>query len=346
MKDNKTGSHGGIKPGYCEGIAWFAVSALLLTFPLYSNKLTFIMNILVYSLFAMGYNISFGHSGMMAMAQGAFVGLGGYVSAALLTYWTNSIVVFLIALVACLFVAYLLSLMLFSRLKIGASGQTRSLFLTIVTLGFMQIIYYLSISVFSKWTGGSHGLGKFLREPIRVVGNLALDFTNKTTTFYFIVLVALISILLMRWFMLSPCREILNGIRDNELRLAFLGHNVKSRKILMFVVSCFFCGLAGCLYALEYGVLDTTPFTFNFITEAMIICVIGGRKTFYGPILGSTVYLAAKYFISMYTDAWLLIIAVIIVFVVLYAPNGLGGCLQQLWRKYQIRKEAGGASNG
>lgn len=317
-----------------EQFGWCAVVIFLMAFPFISNKLTFMMNVMVYSLYAMGYNIAFGHSGMMAMAQGAFVGIAGYISAILLENWMPNIFVFVIAVFVCLIIAYFLSLLLFSRLKVGADGQTRSLFLTILTLGFLQIVYYLSISVFSQWTGGSHGLGTFLRKPVTTFGNFSLNLLDKNTAFYFITIIAIISIIIMRWFMSSPCREVLNGIRDNELRLAFLGHNVKARKILMFVISCFFCSIAGCLYAVEYGVLDTTPFTFNFITEAMIICVIGGRKAFYGPIIGSLIYLAGKYFISMYTDAWLLIVAIVIVFVVLYAPEGICGSLKKVWNKH------------
>lgn len=323
--DNVKGEEKQRKSVLWEPLGWCVAVFLLMIFPLFSDKLTFMMNVMVYSLYAMGYNIAFGHSGMMAMAQGAFVGIAGYISAILLEHWTSNILVFFIALAVCLIVAYLLSLLLFTRLKVGVDGQTRSLFLTILTLGFLQIVYYLSISVFSQWTGGSHGLGTFLREPVAIFGGISLDLLNKNTAFYFIAIVTVASLIAMRWFMSSPCREVLNGIRDNELRLAFLGHNVKTRKILMFVISCFFCSVAGCLYAVEYGVLDTTPFTFNFITEAMIICVIGGRKAFYGPIIGSVVYLVGKYFISMYTDAWLLIMAFIIVLVVLYTPEGICG---------------------
>lgn len=327
-----------IKNPRYEIIGWVIAIVFLMIFPLFSNKLTFMVNIVIYSLFAMGYNICFGHSGMMTMAQGAFVGIGGFIVAILFSFWKTNAVAFLISLVVVTAVAYILAIMLFMRLKVGSNPQTRSLYSTIVTLGFLQIMYYLSISVFSRWTGGSHGISAYLRTPVNF-GLFQIDMLNKTNSYYFIVIVGIISIITMRWFMSTPCREMLSGIRENELRLAFLGHDVRSRKILMFIISCFFCGIAGCLNACAYGVLDANTFSFNYITEAMIICVVGGRRTFYGPILGTIIYLAAKYFISMYTDAWLLIVAAIIVIVCMYAPDGIGGIVQKMKLK-KVNREA------
>jgi branched-chain amino acid transport system permease protein len=95
----------------------------------------------------------------------------------------------------------------------------------------------------------------------------------------------------------------------------------------------------------EYGVMDTTPFSFNFITEAMIICVIGGRKSFYGPIVGTVIYIISKDFVSMFTDFWLLIIAIVIVVLVVVAPDGVCGSLEKAVKR-MILKRKGATQNG
>jgi len=121
----------------------------------------------------------------------------------------------------------------------------------------------------------------------------------------------------------SPAGMIMKAIRENEMRVSFLGYNTFRFKLLIYVLSAFVASVAGCLYLFRSGFISTDPFDFTFTSELVVICVLGGRNAFFGPLIGTLIFLTLKDLISSYTASWSLVLAVVLIFSVLYLPNGL-----------------------
>ncbi len=107
------------------------------------------------------------------------------------------------------------------------------------------------------------------------------------------------------------------------MRVSFLGYNTFRFKLLVYVLSAFVASVAGCLYLFRSGFISADPFDFTFTSELVVICVLGGRNAFFGPLIGTVIFLTLKDLISSYTASWGLVLAVVLIVSVLYLPKGI-----------------------
>jgi branched-chain amino acid transport system permease protein len=202
--------------------------------------------------------------------------------------------------------------------------RRRGVYFAMCTIAFGQLWYYLAYS-WNGFTGGFDGLRDFHREAIGIAP-LRLDIESGGTPFYFFLLaVFAVAVGLMSLILRSPFGRTLVAIRENERRARFLGIPVERHIWLSFSISCFFTALAGTLYALLNNFADPLALHYTLSGYFVVMTVIGGMRTFWGPLLGAAVFVVLQDYISSMTVNWMSFVGTIFILVVLFFPRGLLG---------------------
>jgi branched-chain amino acid transport system permease protein len=278
--------------------------------------------VLVFGLAAMALNLLLGFTGVLSFGHAAYFGLGAYGAGLTLRYLAHSTPL----------------AMLLGTLLGGLAGtlfgllivRRRGVYFAMCTIAFGQLWYYLAYS-WNDFTGGFDGLRDFHREPIGF-GPLTLDITEGGTRFYYFLLaIFAVAVALMGLMLRSPFGRTLLAIRENERRARFLGIPVERHIWLSFSISCFFTALAGTLYALLNNFADPLTLHYSLSGFFVVMTVIGGMRTFWGPLIGAAVFVMLQDYISSMTVNWMSFIGVIFMAVVLFFPRGLLGSLRRRW---------------
>jgi len=276
--------------------------------------------VLVFALAAMSFNMLLGFTGVMSFGHAAYFGLGAYGAGLCLKYVTASTPLAMLAGTLLGGIAgTLFGLLLVRR---------RGVYFAMVTIAFGQVCFYIAYK-WDSFTGGYDGLRGFTRAPINL-GFAKIDITNNETLFYFFVLfVFLLAVGLQALVLESPFGRTMLAIRENERRARFLGLPVERHIWLSFSISCFFTALAGSLYALLNNFAD--PLGLNYIMSGNIvmITVMGGMRTFWGPLVGAVLFVMLQDYVSSMTTNWMFFVGLTFVLVVLFFPRGLMGMLQK-----------------
>jgi branched-chain amino acid transport system permease protein len=294
--------------------------ALLLTVPFWLPMLggytALASKVLVFGLAAMGLNMLLGFTGVLSFGHAAYFGLGAYGAGLTLRYLVHSTPLAMIAGVLFGGLAGTLFGMLIAR--------RRGVYFAMCTIAFGQLWYYLAYS-WNDFTGGFDGLRDFHREPIGI-GPLTLDISQGETRFYFFTLAIFAAAIgLMGLLLRSPFGRTLLAIRENERRARFLGIPVERHIWMSFSISCFFTALAGALYALLNNFADPLTLHYSLSGYFVVMTVIGGMRTFWGPLVGAALFVMLQDYISSMTVNWMSFIGVIFILVVLFFPRGLLG---------------------
>ena len=295
---------------------WAALVTVPLWLPLLGGYTALAGRVLVFGLAAMGLNMLLGFTGVLSFGHAAYFGLGAYGAGLTLRYLVHSTPLAMLA--GTLFGG--IAGTLFGLLIV----RRRGVYFAMCTIAFGQLWYYLAYS-WNGFTGGFDGLRDFHREPIGW-GALTLDIENKPTLFYFFLLaVFAAAVALMGFVLRSPFGRTLLAIRENERRARFLGIPIERHIWLSFSISCFFTALAGTLYALLNNFADPLALHYSLSGYFVVMTVIGGMRTFWGPLLGAAVFVVLQDYISSMTVNWMSFIGVIFILVVLFFPRGLLG---------------------
>jgi branched-chain amino acid transport system permease protein len=268
----------------------------------------------------MGLNILLGFTGVLSFGHAAYFGLGAYGAGLTLRYLVHSTPV---AIAAGTLLGGLAGT-LFGLLIV----RRRGVYFAMCTIAFGQLWYYLAYS-WNSVTGGFDGLRDFHREAIGFPP-LALDITGGGTTFYYFLLaIFAVAVGLMGFLLRSPFGRTLVAIRENERRARFLGIPIERHVWLSFSISCFFTALAGTLYALLNNFADPLTLHYSLSGYFVVMTVIGGMRTFWGPLLGAAVFVMLQDYISSMTVNWMSFVGVIFILVVLFFPRGLLGMMRR-----------------
>ena len=278
--------------------------------------LTFATRVLIYAMAAASLNLVLGYGGMVSFGHAAFFGAGAYVTGILAVEGVSSA---WIAWPAAVAVAALAALL------IGAmSLRTRGVYFIMITLAFAQMMYYVFVSL--KAYGGDDGLTL----PGRSTG-LGIDLRNGLA-WYYLVLAELLGVLyLLHRLLASRFGRVIEAIRENETRAQAIGFPVYRYKLLCFVISGAIAGLAGALLANQTSYVG--PSTLHWVQSGtlMIMVILGGVGRFWGGPVGALVLLALEELFSgspllgQYSLHWQLPVGVILLAVVLFAPQGITG---------------------
>jgi branched-chain amino acid transport system permease protein len=280
------------------------------------------VNILIFGLYATGFNLLFGFTGMLSFGHAAFFGAGAYGTGIALARfgigWFGAIAIGIA-------VASLLALL------IGAlSIRSRGIYFSMVTLALAQLIYYVALQA-TGWTGGENGLRGLTVSTLHI-GPLALNFLDPTVKYYIILIFVVAALWAVSRLLNAPFGAAIEAIRENEGRAAACGYDVKRIKLVAFALSGAICGLAGALNALHLSIVPIDSLSYQTSGLAVIMVLLGGAGTFLGPFVGAAIFLLIEDVFSLWTTHWQLFAGMVFILAVLFLPQGVWGTLVS-WRK-------------
>ena len=294
--------------------ALLALGAVVLPLP-------FAIEVIVFSIYAMGCNFLLGRVGFVSFGQPAYLAVGAYAAAFYLFYFgTNPYVGILIGVAAGI-VASLVIGPLFVRLR----GD----YFALVNLALAVIIYYLMQKVLAGITHGDNGLW-FLTQ---IDSTPVLDLTRPSQFFVFALVAAFAIWALYKYLDDSIFGACCLAARVNEDKLRFLGYNNFRIRLLAFVIANTTTALAGALYAVYLGFVSPEITSPTRAADPIIVTILGGVGTLYGPIVGAIAYTGMKDLISKVVGNWELLVGALLVFVMLAGERGIVGTLDTLAKR-------------
>mgnify|MGYP000084759846 FL=1 len=294
-----------------------ASSLLLMIFPFIMPYEALAINILIFGLFAMGFNLLFGYMGLLSFGHAAFLGIGSYLTGISIVHytlpWGTAILVGVIgAAIGGLIMGFL-------------AIRTRGIYFSMVTLALGQIVFYCFYKAESL-TGGENGLRGVRVDSFNILG-MPVDFLNPLVKYYIILFFVVIAIWLISRILNSPLGAVMEAIRENEKRAAACGFDVARTKLLVFVLSAAICGLAGSLRALHLSIVPIDSLHYLQSGQAVMMSILGGMGTFFGPFVGAAVMLYLEDVVTTFTKHWMAVIGLIFMFFVLFFPKGIWGTI-------------------
>jgi len=276
--------------------------------------------VVVMALAATALNFLLGYTGTLSFGHAAYFGLAAYGAGMTLKYVAPSTGLGMLIGVAV------------GTLAAAAIGalivRLRGVYFAMVTIAFGQVFYFIAF----RWntvTGGDDGLTGWRRLPLDLAG-IRLDIQNHDTAFYYLALACFaLSAGAMALLLSSPFGRTLQAIRENERRARFLGIAVERHLWLSFVISCAFVSLAGTLYALLNNFTDPRALRWDMSGNFVIMAVLGGMRSFWGPLVGAAVFVVLQDYVSSHTENWMSVVGLIFVLVVLFFPRGVLGLVQR-----------------
>ncbi len=292
-----------------------AVLAFLLVFPLLMPYQALAINILIFGLFAVGFNLLFGYTGLLSFGHAAFLGVGSYLTGIGMVHmglpWG---VALLLGVASASLVGVVMGYL---------AIRTRGIYFSMVTLALAQIVYYAFYKA-ERWTGGENGL-RGIQVPSMEVLGLRLDFIDPTTKYYVVLAFVAAALWFVSRLLASPFGAVIEAVRENEKRAAACGYDVDRTKLLVFVISAALCGLAGALRALHLSVVPIDSLHYLLSGQAVMMCLLGGMGTFFGPFVGAGVFLTLEDVVTTMTKHWMAVVGAVFMFFVLFFPAGLWG---------------------
>jgi branched-chain amino acid transport system permease protein len=311
---------------------WGTLALALLVLPLVFRQgfaLTLLSQMGIMIIFALSYNMLLGHTGLLSFGHAVYMGLGAYFAIHALNLIGQGrlgIPVALLPLVGGLFAA------LFGALIGWVTTRKAGVAFAMISLGIGEMVHAMSL-MFPAFFGGEGGV-----TSNRMVGPAPLGITYGPAiqVYYLIALWTLLSMAAMFALTRTPLGRIANAVRDNEERAAFIGYSTQRVRLLMFVLSAFFAGVAGGLAAINYEIVTAETVSTLRSGAVLLAAYIGGVGFFFGPALGAVVFTFFQTALSGITKAWLLYLGLLFIAVVMFAPGGLAMILMQHLRVWKF----------
>jgi branched-chain amino acid transport system permease protein len=304
-------------------LTWGGFALLLVIAPqIFSGDLgmTILSQIGIAIIACLSFNILLGLGGMLSFGHAVYSGLGAFVA----MHALNAVAAGTLALpVSLVPVVGGLSGMgfaaLFGYVTTRKSGTTFSM----ITLGVGELVFSMSLMV-PEFFGGEGGV-----TGNRVIGGsvLGITFGPASQLYYLIAGYTFVCVLAMFAFTQTPLGTMLNAVRDNPERVDFVGYNTQRVRYLAFIIAGFFAGIAGGLGALNFEIVTAEVLGSAKSGAYLLFTFLGGTGLFYGPIIGAVLMVLALAIFSGFTQAWLLYLGLIFMFMVTYAPGGIAGVL-------------------
>jgi branched-chain amino acid transport system permease protein len=272
-----------------------------------------VMQILILTVFSLGFNLLFGYTGLLSFGQAGFFAAGAYGCAKILLAVPNLLLGIAGGTVAAGLLALFLGFL---------SVRHTRIYFSMLTLAFGMMIY----SIAWKWrdyTGGDDGLVGIPRAPLEIPGVFSISMLSMGRYYYVVLVLSILAILAMHRLVRSPLGLTLQAIRDSESRAEFAGVPVRRYRLVAFTIAGLYAGLAGALLpALENTV--TPPIAhWSTSAEPVLATLLGGVHSFAGPIVGSILFFVIKDVIVRFTEYWLIWFGVIVVILVMAFPGGV-----------------------
>ncbi|MFC1868858.1 branched-chain amino acid ABC transporter permease [Thermodesulfobacteriota bacterium] len=306
-------------------IPYIIAAVILVIYPFLASSymLSLLTQILIFAILASSLDLMMGYTGLPSFGHASFLGSAAYTTGIMVT---NGIDNFMLAAPAGVLMATLIAVP-FGFLAVRTAGP----YFLMITLALGQLLFAVAW-YWRGMTGGDDGLPGITRPDL----GIPLSMDDSTNFYFFVLVVSVICFFLMRRIVNSPFGHSLIGIHENEPRMRALGYNTFSYKYVSYIVSGFFGGVGGVLYVYFNGFVSPLEFSIGSSGEIMLMVILGGPGTLFGPALGACVIVLMKHFVSIYTEYWQWVIGIAFILTILYLPRGVGGYLIQIWKKMVI----------
>ena len=318
------------------------IAALLLIFPYVAPTYqTILLSYgLAFAIAALALNLLLGYTGLLSFGHAAFFGAGGYAAGFMFKY------LHVLSMEAYLAAGALAGIVIAALFGVVCVRYTR-IFFSILALALSQVLWSLAFKLF--WvTGGTDGL----RVPTPtllggLVGSPADKMTFLAHQYYYYTLVVFTICAGLMWLIVhSPFGQALQAIRDNEVRAEFVGIRVRRYRWIAFVLSGMFASVAGTLWAPLNGLATPEALYWPFSGEIVFMAVLGGFRSFSGPIIGAVVFNYLKAYAVGRTEYWQLLLGVVLVILVMAMPEGIVGTFARLGRRLPFASRQTGFAPG
>lgn len=307
-----------------------AAAVFLVVLPFLTPTHSLATEMLIFAIFALGFDIVFGYTGLLSFGHAIFFGIGAYATG-----------IVLVRVIPSLFVALVVGTALSVVISYAVaflSIQKRGIYFVMITLAFCQMFYFIGF----KWTsltGGDNGLHGVPRTSFGPV-----DLNSEITLYFFVLLLFLLSVLLAYRIVNSPFGKVLKALKDNEDRARSVGYNTTTFKTAAFMISAFFASLAGGLYALHSNFVPVDTLSINTSGDVVIMALLGGIGTLYGPVMGAMLVVYLKNLLSNWVGNWHLILGGIFIVSVLTVREGIfpvlfGKIKERLWSQSRDQRD-------
>jgi branched-chain amino acid transport system permease protein len=318
-------------------VIWSGTALLFVVLPLvfdglFAKSLLSQMGIMI--IFALSYNMLLGQSGMLSFGHAVYSGLGAYFAIHLLVAVAQGRAVFPVSLLPL--VGGLAGMgfgVIFGWLTTRRAGTPFAM----ITLGIGEMVFAASL-MFPDFFGGEAGVSGNRTAGGPFLGMAALSFGPDIQVYYLIAAWTFICMVAMFALTQTPLGRIANAVRDNPERAEFIGYDAQRVRWLMLVLSSFFAGVAGGLSAIYFEIVSAENLSAVRSGGVLLAAFIGGATFFFGPILGSAVFVLFAVALSEATQAWQLYLGVFFVLLVMYAPGGLASLILMNLRVMKFRK--------
>lgn len=318
-----------IEPGNRDArfLRWFGVAMLLaaalfpwLGGPFYTRLA---IEALLLGAIALSVDILLGYAGLLSLGQAAYFGMAAYISSLMYLHVTQSF--WLVTLTVCIAIG------VFSFLLGAVAIRAKGVYFALITFGAAEILSKIAHN--TRAIGGSDGLIGIPVPKIPLFPGVALDL-SQNLVFYYVVLVALVLIYLgTRRILDTGFGSVLRAIRDNSVRVPYLGYNPFWYKLLAYVLAAQVAAFGGLIYPLLRGFVGPDLFGFEISTKAVVVSLVGGVGTLLGPLVGSVIITFLESVIGSYTERHLFVLGFIFVLFVMFLPDGLIGLLRRSLRR-------------
>ena len=299
-------------------VMWIALIALPWWLPAIGGYTALGSKVLIYAIASMGLNLVLGFTGGLSFGQAAYFGLGAYGAGMTLKYLAPSTpLAILIGTLVGGLAATLLGPLVMRR---------RGIYFAMITIAIGQLFYFIMVR-WNEVTGGEDGLAGFSRQDIHLGPWI---YSLGETNFYYLVLFGFTIAVAIMWTVLqSPLGHTWVAIRENRRRIEFLGVRVERYVWAAFAIAGTITAFAGTLNAMLFNF--TSPQDLHWILSGnfVIMIVLGGMRSFFGPLIGVIIFVVAQDYLSSVTGNWMTFIGLIFVLIVLAFPKGVLGIFKR-----------------
>lgn len=299
---------------------------ILLALPpfLSSYFLSMITKVLIFGIFCLSLDLILGYTGLLSLGHAAFMGTAGYAAGILMVHFGvwNFWALISIAVLAAGLMAAIIGFMVL---------RVTGVYFLLLTLAFGQLLSVVAI----RWksiTGGTNGLIG-IDYPYMGIES----FSWSSLSFYYLVFICfVVCYYILKRIVESSFGRSLVGIRENEARMQALGFNTWAHKYTAFIISGLFAGVSGALFAFFYGIMVPDHLALTTSASGMLMVVIGGPGTLFGPVIGSLIIILLEHYASIYSpERWPLILGCVFVICVIFLRGGMAKYLTSFWKKLE-----------
>jgi branched-chain amino acid transport system permease protein len=314
-----------------QWILWVGLIVFLALYPkvfgpYYTNVF---VTFAIFAVFSVSLNMLLSYTGLLSFGHAMFFGIGGYGTALALKHIHG------LSLLPAVLIG-LLSAAIFGLILCPLVVRVSGTAFAMLHLAFGELMHVLALKL-RGITGGEDGIGGFPIPPFSIPGVVSIDMRPPENFYYFAIVVLGVSLWAMWFLTKTPFGQIQVGVRDNAMRIDYLGFKVPQTKAVVYVVAAAFAGVAGSIYALFQNLISSGALNVFTSFTPITMTMIGGIGSFFGPILGAAIIQMIEELSTRFTEQVELVVGLILILVILYAPLGCVGLFRSLKQKWSVR---------